>query len=219
MSEPSTQIDLEELISSAVGSHASRGPLPGSNEAQKMTVTSGRSWLPLLKNYGLNGSLGRMCEDLLTSRWASSAAFLTWKVSDTKPRHLLFQLAPSMPRTDETGSGLWPTPRASSAMAATITEKTTRPEGYRGNLEEVVARTMWPTPTANEDAAGTPNGKMQGMLGNPPDIRGTTQEEWNRGSLNPAWVEWLMGFPEGWTDLKPSEMPSSRKSSNKSGGQ
>ena len=22
------------------------------------------------------------------------------------------------------------------------------------------------------------------------------------GSLNPPWVEWLMGFPIGWTDLK-----------------
>jgi len=22
------------------------------------------------------------------------------------------------------------------------------------------------------------------------------------GSLNPTWVEWLMGYPEGWTDLK-----------------
>jgi DNA-cytosine methyltransferase len=27
------------------------------------------------------------------------------------------------------------------------------------------------------------------------------------GSLNPEWVEWLMGFPKGWTDLKPSETP------------
>jgi hypothetical protein len=27
------------------------------------------------------------------------------------------------------------------------------------------------------------------------------------GSLNPEWVEWLMGFPEGWTDLNPSETP------------
>jgi hypothetical protein len=26
------------------------------------------------------------------------------------------------------------------------------------------------------------------------------------GKLNPAWVEWLMGWPLGWTDLKPSEM-------------
>jgi DNA (cytosine-5)-methyltransferase 1 len=22
------------------------------------------------------------------------------------------------------------------------------------------------------------------------------------GKLNPTWVEWLMGYPEGWTDLK-----------------
>lgn len=29
------------------------------------------------------------------------------------------------------------------------------------------------------------------------------------GSLNPMWVEWLMGFPAGWTDLEHSEMPSS----------
>jgi hypothetical protein len=25
------------------------------------------------------------------------------------------------------------------------------------------------------------------------------------GSLNPTWVEWLMGWPIGWTDLKPLE--------------
>jgi hypothetical protein len=24
--------------------------------------------------------------------------------------------------------------------------------------------------------------------------------------LNPTWVEWLMGLPLGWTDLKPFEM-------------
>jgi hypothetical protein len=26
-------------------------------------------------------------------------------------------------------------------------------------------------------------------------------------TLNPAWVEWLMGFPIGWTDLEDSETP------------
>ena len=34
------------------------------------------------------------------------------------------------------------------------------------------------------------------------------------GSLNPTWVEWLMGFPLGWTDCAPSETPSSPKSRN-----
>ena len=23
------------------------------------------------------------------------------------------------------------------------------------------------------------------------------------GALNPVWIEWLMGFPLGWTDLQP----------------
>ena len=31
------------------------------------------------------------------------------------------------------------------------------------------------------------------------------------GSLNPNWVEWLMGYPIGWTDLNHSATPSSRK--------
>jgi hypothetical protein len=69
---------------------------------------------------------------------------------------------------------------------------------------------LWPTPTANEDAAGTPGGKMQKMLGNHPGIRGTTPQDWSRGTLSPMWTEWLMGFPIGHTDLKPSEMPSFR---------
>jgi len=60
-----------------------------------------------------------------------------------------------------------------------------------------------PTPTANEDAAGTPNGKMQGMLGNHPDIRGTTQEEWDGGTLNPDYTEWMMGWVIGWTSTEP----------------
>lgn len=32
------------------------------------------------------------------------------------------------------------------------------------------------------------------------------------GQLNPTWVEWLMGYPLGWTDLKDSETPSCHKS-------
>jgi DNA (cytosine-5)-methyltransferase 1 len=60
----------------------------------------------------------------------------------------------------------------------------------------------WPTPTANEDAAGRPGGKMQKMLGNHPDVRGM-----GGGTLNPTWVEWLMGYPKGWTDLSLSVTP------------
>ena len=32
------------------------------------------------------------------------------------------------------------------------------------------------------------------------------------GSLNPTWIDWLMGYPVGWTDLKVSEIALSLKS-------
>ena len=56
----------------------------------------------------------------------------------------------------------------------------------------------WPTPSANEDAAGTPEGNMQRMLGNHPDVRSQ-----GAGTLNPQWVTWLMGLPLGWVSLDP----------------
>ena len=339
MSEPSQQMDLEELTSSVAGSLASRGPLPGSSEAQKMTAISGRKWLGLLKSYGLTGSLAKTCEALLTSQWGSSAAFLTWRGSGTAPSHLLFQLAPSMPRTAETECGLsprkmaptptasdhiertststeavnpltgksvsldrfvkfwpdqetqesgvpklWPTPRSCSAMAAENIQN--RAADEFPNLESVVARSLWPTPTTptgggerSGDRVGTGNlhyMARSGQLWATPQARdhmpahkpeyiaekkaqghgmrnlndevkmwptpaardyrypnakphherrpdkitsGEQLPNFVGGSLNPTWVEWLMGFPTGWTDLNALETPSSRKSSSKSDGQ
>lgn len=228
MSEPSTQMDLEELTSSSAASPASPGVRPGSKEAQKMTATSGRKWLALLKSYGLNISLARTCEDLLTREWASSAAFLTWKASDTAPSHLLFQLAPLMPRTDETASGLLHTPTAkANQMAPSMKERdlgswwptprTTGLDGGSNSRKAAKARGMWPTPLAR-DSAGQWMSHERRETREPDTLGSWTHKYEGSGALNPTWVEWLMGFPTGWTDLEPSEMPSSRKSSRKSGG-
>jgi hypothetical protein len=105
----------------------------------------------------------------------------------------------------------WPTPRTTDTHqgrgVVEINGKLYRPskalsEGKLiggANLADSVK--MFPTPTANEDAAGTPSGKMQKMLGNDPAVRGTTQAEWSAGALSADWVEGLMGLPAGWTDL------------------
>jgi len=283
MSKPYQQIDLEELISSVEGSPVSLGVQQGSEEAQKMTVTSGLSWLPLLKSYNLSGSLARTCEALLTNPWASDAVYLTWKASGIKPSHLLFQLVPSTPNTDETECGLlhtptaianqmapsmvtrdqgswgtpkmwptpraadgkrgatkldekgrrisksnlernfganlvdqvrmWPTPRASSAMndSTLSVENRLKKRGYEAKLEQAVR--FWPTPTATDGKGSGQNETMRDRLD-----YAVEKPKGKRisGSLNPTWVEWLMGFPDGWTDLKPSEMPSSHKSLSKS---
>jgi len=197
-----TQMDLfQTAISSQPDIPASLGPLPGSDEARKMTAISGRKYLQLCKQSGQLGAFSRMFMDTLA--WASTKCYLTWKPKATPQGRLLFQLAVSMPRTEETGSGLWATPRTTDGTGGPrkLDEKgrrisQTNPDLVFGaNLADQVK--MWPTPTANKDACGTPNGKMQKMLGNHPEVRNT-----GAGTLNPQWVEWLMGYPEGWTDLK-----------------
>tara|TARA_R100000900_G_scaffold109186_1_gene84823 strand:- start:29 stop:721 length:693 start_codon:yes stop_codon:yes gene_type:complete len=213
-------MDLEKLTLYVGDFHASRGPLPGSSEAQKMTAISGRSWLPLLKTYGLGGSLAKMCVALLTSQWASNAAFLTWKASGIKPSHLLFQLAPSMPRTDETASGLSRTPDANmgnrGAKSREMYEKSLQTGVHAIVLNDQVA--MWPTPRAAEWKGTGPLGSKshKHRLGKG-YLDATVQEaEQVTGQLNPQWVEWLQGYEIGHTDLGHWEMPSSRKSSKKS---
>ena len=96
------------------------------------------------------------------------------------------------------------------------------------NLSSAVK--MWPTPTSRDykdgSAAACRNVPVNGLLGRAvhqdrllttptaSDAVGTHGGGNSRslrtdagGQLNPTWVEWLMGYPEGWTELKPSEMP------------
>jgi hypothetical protein len=110
---------------------------------------------------------------------------------------------------------LWPTPRSCSAMAAENIQN--RVNDKFPNLESVVARTMWPTPTTRDHKGGRkPETLAESGRGETNSLNDAVTVRDQHGSLNPTWVEWLMGFPTGWTDLKPSEMPSSRKSLNKS---
>jgi len=104
----------------------------------------------------------------------------------------------------------WPTPHGFSQDG--------RSNGPSGNeLGRAVNRMMVPTPKlpsgGGQVVRTTPGGGIRKL------------EDWvsadqgqNTGSLNPTWVEWLMGFPAGWTALKGSETPSSRKSRKSSGG-
>ncbi len=57
----------------------------------------------------------------------------------------------------------------------------------------------YPTPTMRD---WKDNGKSPAEL----NRNSTTLATIAGGQLNPNWVEWLMGWPVGWTDLKPLEM-------------
>ena len=102
----------------------------------------------------------------------------------------------------------WPTPMASDAEGSG-SRNTPNSKAHPGiSLTDAVrgdggiGRT--PTPSANDWKGSSKSGQRRGQLTDP--AMGVIEPG---GQLNPTWVEWLMGFPLGWTDLNVSETPSS----------
>ena len=110
----------------------------------------------------------------------------TWPRSGMTRNGIAYQLQPSAPRIYATAYSLslhgelqW-TPTATANQDAPSMEA------------RAPGRHLWPTPVARDY-------KGVGMKGQLPT---TVSEVEGSGKLNPKWVEWLMGFPIGWTDLK-----------------
>jgi len=132
------------------------------------------------------------------------------------PTKKMNQMSPSM-ADGKRVSGWWPTPTTQEVEHpdAILNDKGRRVSKDGTNSHSVGladAVRLWPTPQANDSENGVVRHRersLQVMLGGAlaeadPSLIG--------GKLNPEWVEWLMGFPTAWTDLKDSETPSSPKS-------
>ncbi|MCL2798304.1 MAG: hypothetical protein FWD58_09685 [Firmicutes bacterium] len=113
-------------------------------------------------------------------------------------------LATSMPLTSETVCSLWLTPQASDGMRSNMSLTTLRTGKPNGNLAQQLAH-MFPTPCAS----GWGNEGSREMLKkhNISETEYKKMTQGHGGALNPTWVEWLMGFPTGWTGLDASETP------------
>ena len=77
------------------------------------------------------------------------------------------------------------------------------------NLREQVVHgkiLMWPTPTAsdNRDRGNMSDQSIQRRIaiGKQIGLSTAVKETQIGGTLNPTWVEWLMGFPIEWTNSK-----------------
>lgn len=165
---------------------ASPSPRPGSGMARQMTATSGLKCLGSSKNSDLLGSLERTL--LGTLRWGSTRCFLTWKVKATPRGRFLFQLAPSMLRTCATGFGLWPTP---TVCGNNNRKGLTKKSG--DGLATAVK--LWPTPKATyRGDCPSERRRRSPDLNSMVRIAQSQDEPRPTGTLNPEWVEWLMGY-------------------------
>ena len=182
----------EALTSSAVDSPAKTSASLGeASDSQESGPPSGGR---------CTGSFARW--DPASSSWRTSQLLLTggsmpfsdrWPTSGLMQNGVCFQRQPLELRINAEGSGSWlPTPAASMGGR----NKSPTPNAkIRPSLETMARHNTWPTPTASDSTGGWQRAaSKQG---------GANLREALGGPLNPTWVEWLMGWPIGWTDLEP----------------
>jgi hypothetical protein len=224
--KPLTADRGEELLTSYLAAfHAKTSPQP--EKAQELTESDqecGEKW---------QGSFTRYDRD--SCSWKTHQCSLLGgleQFSETWPRWGLMrdgecweqQMSAHRINETESGSGLtYPTPTA-SMMPCEGTVRIMRKVWINGEitLEEasaIAGRDVrkaqgkvkeWPTPDANCGQRGTqPEWTPKRKSGQPAQYtinQAVRDKEGTPGKLNPMWVEWLMGWPLGWTDLKPLEM-------------
>ena len=104
----------------------------------------------------------------------------------------------------------WPTPNAWDGKRGPRSEENLRTKKHQINLITAVKQAerekLLPTPNARDwkDGKTAGNRKSPGL-----GVVAHQLDTQVGGQLNPTWVEWLMGWPLGWSELKPLEMDKS----------
>ena len=157
-------------------------------------------WLANAPGFGVkcSGSFAKWNRDSYSWKTAqcslledSAECLETWPRSGMTRNGVAYLRKPLEPNTKGKGYGLWPTPQASD------------------NRD----RGSWDDPSVQRRVT---MGKQVGLTmiaqGTGKRESGLTAQTGNKGSLNPQFVCWLMGFPPEWCDYAPTETRSSRKS-------
>jgi len=108
--------ESNQLTLLPAASLASLTVLPGSSEAQKMTVTSGRNLGALLHLLGPLGYFAKMC--LESEGLYSTRCLLIWSIWVTPRGYPIFRLRPLTLHTGANEFSLWPTPSATDWHSA-----------------------------------------------------------------------------------------------------
>ena len=192
-------------MSSPADSHAKTSATQARVEASSGSVPGfGRRCFDSSEMYGQRGQLLKTYRplDLKGLPWS----FKISARSGIALNGIAYPLVPLARLTRGTASGSWPTPCANTrpnegnvrllrakveAGELTREDATSMLNGKDPfDAQGAVPQKMWPTPDASPHKY-----RLKGDSQQSRSLNGL-----HGGKLNPVWVEWLMGFPAGWTD-------------------
>lgn len=110
--------------------------------------------------------------------WFSTKCNLTWSLRGSRSHRLFFRLVPSTLPISEIGFGLLPTP--------------SKADGHQGNKTFLRADELWETASCLTAFA----------MGHTLGLKGRDSRPTGKWILKPQFVEKMMGFPVGWTELE-----------------
>ena len=216
----STERDGGELsMSLAEDSHVRTSVQPERERAsQEQSPVCGRTWHALSVRFDLVSCLWKTARSLFPEDLPWSSVILPiWGMMRAGE---CWELITSELPIKDIAYGLWPTPVADGDRATNYAQ---------GGTSLGYAVRNWPTPTVHG------NHNRKGASKNSGDGLATAAKKWATptchdrkgqsgakrgrnaqggeclaqqvgGTLNPMWVEWLMGWPMGWTDCDALEM-------------
>lgn len=207
---------------------ASRTLWPETDKPVRTSASSGPNSHGLFAKLGRDGSWLRTCWDFLAQRTVSSSVVYceTWPKFGMMRNGLCYRLPSSGHHTGENESSfwrtpqvadwksskiqagqttnlthqvfaLWPTPTAIDSGSGRINKSLGKNAKERPTLALMARKGLWPTPAAQDGK----NASLPSSQATRDTLPGELLREQEKGYLNPEWVEALMGFPPGWTDI------------------
>ena len=220
----------EWLMLSPAASPASHSASQASAPEPTMSATCGPPLSSASAQYDPASRIWKTCRVSFLAD-ISELFSATWPRAGMTCAGVFYQQPKWERRINVIGSGLWPTPRTGKttdekeeswlkrkaagkvatpplSLAVRMWATPSATDGQRGGkitnnmtgillAQQVNTPERWPTPTADDANNAT---RQSG------DFQSLTRSV--GGALNPDWVEWLMGWPIGLTDLRPLAMES-----------